>query len=221
MQTFDTTTPISVVLDIPAGRIQFVATDRTDTTVEVLPANAAKSRDVKAAEQTTVEYDGSVLRIEGLVKNQILGSSGYVDVTVNLPAGSQVEAKAASAEFRAAGRYGDFSYEGSHGGIELDQVGNLRVSTDAGDVSITRLDGSAEIRTTKGDIRITEAVRGTVVLRTQVGDVSVGAAPGVSATLNAGTTLGRIDNTLKNAADTPDLTIHAATTTGDIAAHAL
>ena len=38
MQKFDTPAPISAVLDIPAGRIQFIAADRADTTVEVLPA---------------------------------------------------------------------------------------------------------------------------------------------------------------------------------------
>ncbi|MEW2398600.1 hypothetical protein AB0959_21810, partial [Streptomyces sp. NPDC046862] len=60
MQKFDTPAPISAVLDIPAGRIQFIAADRTDTTVEVLPADPAKSRDVKAAEQTTVEHGDGV-----------------------------------------------------------------------------------------------------------------------------------------------------------------
>ena len=37
MQKFDTPAPITAVLDIPAGRIRFIAADRTDTTVEVLP----------------------------------------------------------------------------------------------------------------------------------------------------------------------------------------
>ena len=32
MQKFDTPAPVSAVLDIPAGRIQFIAADRTDTT---------------------------------------------------------------------------------------------------------------------------------------------------------------------------------------------
>ena len=40
MQKFDTPAPISVVLDIPAGRIRFIAADRADTAVEVLPAFA-------------------------------------------------------------------------------------------------------------------------------------------------------------------------------------
>lgn len=88
MQKFDTTAPISVVLDIPAGRIQLIAADRADTTVEVLPANAAKSRDVKTAEQTTVAYADGVLRIHTPEpKNQLVGSSGSLEVTVQLPAG--------------------------------------------------------------------------------------------------------------------------------------
>ena len=67
---------------------------------------AAKSRDVKVAEQTTVGYADGVLRIEATAKNQLLGPSGAIDVTVHLPAGSRVEAKAAAAEFRAVGRLG-------------------------------------------------------------------------------------------------------------------
>ena len=67
-----------------------------------------------------------------------------------------------------------------------------------GDVEVGRLNGPAEISTARGDIRITEAVRGTVVLRTQSGDITVGAAAGVSATLDAGTSHGRISNALKN-----------------------
>ena len=42
MQKFDTPAPISAVLDIPAGRVRFIAADRADTTVEVRPANAAE-----------------------------------------------------------------------------------------------------------------------------------------------------------------------------------
>jgi DUF4097 and DUF4098 domain-containing protein YvlB len=220
MQKFDTPTPISAVLDIPAGRIRFIAADRADTAVEVLPADASKGRDVKVAEQTEVEYGDGVLRIEASAKNQFLGPSGSIEVTVQLPAGSQVKAKAASAELRAVGRFGDVAFEGAHGAIKLDEAASVRVTTVGGDVSVGRLNGPAEISTGKGDIRIAEAVRGTVVLRTQAGDVSVGAAHGVSASLDAGTTYGRIHNALKNEG-AADLNIHATTAYGDIVARSL
>ncbi|EFL26553.1 LOW QUALITY PROTEIN: conserved hypothetical protein, partial [Streptomyces himastatinicus ATCC 53653] len=198
MQTFDTPTPISTVLDIPAGQIRFIAADRTDTTVEVLPADSSKSRDVKMAEQTTVEYGDGVLRIGASAKNQYFGPSGSLEVTVQLPAGSRVDAKAASAELRGVGRLGDVAFEGAHGSVKLDEAASVRLTTSAGDVTIGRLTGPAEISIAKGDIQITEAVHGAVVLRTQSGDVSVGAAPGVSASLDAGTTYGRIRNALNN-----------------------
>ncbi|MFJ8655287.1 DUF4097 family beta strand repeat-containing protein [Streptomyces rochei] len=221
MRTFGTPAPISTVLDVPAGRVRLIAADRADTTVEVLPANAAKGRDVKAAEQTRVEFDDGVLRIETPVKNQMLGASGAVEVTVRLPAGSRVEARAAAGEFRGVGRLGDVEIQGAHGPVKVDEAASLRLTTAAGDVSVGRLGGPAEISTAKGDIRIAEAVRGALTLRTQSGDVSVGAAAGVSASLDAGTTYGRVHNALRNPDGAPALTIHATTAHGDITARSL
>ncbi|WP_369389825.1 DUF4097 family beta strand repeat-containing protein [Streptomyces sp. CG1] len=222
MQKFDTPTPIAAVLDIPAGRVQLIAADRGGTTVEVLPADASKGRDVKAAEQIEVVYGDGVLRVEApAAKSRLLGHSGFIEVTVQLPAGSRVEAKAAGAEFRGVGRLGDVTFEGAQGSVELDETEGARLTLQAGDVSVGRLGGPAEISTQKGDIHIAEAVRGTVTLRTQAGDVSVGAAAGVSASLDAGTSSGRIRNALKNADGTPGLNIHATTACGDITARSL
>ncbi|MEV4119123.1 DUF4097 family beta strand repeat-containing protein [Micromonospora sp. NPDC049645] len=221
MQQFDTPTPIAATLDIPAGRVRFIAAERADTVVEILPADASNGRDVKVAEQTTVEYRDGALRIETSAKNQLFGNSGSIDVTVQLPAGSRIRAKAASAELRAVGRFGDVTFDGAQGHIKLDEAATVRLTTSAGDVSIGRLNGPAEITTRKGDIRITEAVRGTVVLRTDAGEVSIGAARGVSASLDAGTTYGRIQNALRNTDGVADLTIHATTAYGDIVARSL
>ena len=217
---FDTPGAISAVLDVPAGRVRFIAADRADTAVEVLPANASKGRDVTAAEQTTVEYADGVLRIETPAKNRYLGPPGSIEVTVQLPAGSRVEAKAASAEFRAVGRLGDVAVDGAHRQIKLDEAASVRLTAIDGDVEVGRLDGPAEISTARGDIRIAEAARGTVVLRTQSGDISVSAAAGVSAALDAGTGHGRISNALTNDG-TAELDIRATTSHGDITARSL
>jgi hypothetical protein len=221
MQKFDAPAPIATILDIPAGRIQFIAADRADATVEVRPADTSKGRDVKAAEQTTVGYADGVLRIEGAAGSRILGSSGAVEVTVRLPAGSRVRAKSASAEFRTVGRLGDVEFDGSQASVKLDEASTARLTTLDGNVSVGCLGGDAEIRTEKGDIQVAEATSGTVVLRTELGAISVGAASGVSASLDAGTARGRIHNALKNAEGTPGLIIHATTADGDITARSL
>jgi DUF4097 and DUF4098 domain-containing protein YvlB len=223
MQKFDTPAPVTAVLDIPAALIRFIAADRADTTVEILPADPAKARDVKAAEQTEVAYDDGVLHIEvPAAKNRILGPSGSIEVTVQLPAGSRVQAKAAAGELRGVGRLGDVTFEGQQGTVKLDETDEARLTLQAGDIQVGRLNGPAHISTQKGDLRITEALRGTVVLRTESGDISVGAARGVSAGLDAGTGYGRIHNALQNTDGAgAALTIHATTTHGDITAHSL
>ena len=176
MQKFDTPAPISAVLDIPAGRVRFIAADRADTTVEVLPADASKGRDVKAAEQTTVEYGDGVLRIEAPGEEpdprplRIRRGDG--------PAARRLPRRGEGGQRRVPGRR-TVRRRRLRGRARLGQARRGRERPPhplAGDVSVGRLGGPAEISTQKGDIRIAEAVRGTVVLRTEAGDVSVGAA---------------------------------------------
>ncbi|MFE1922951.1 DUF4097 family beta strand repeat-containing protein [Streptomyces asoensis] len=222
MQKFDTPAAVSAVLSIPAGRIRVIAADRADTTVEVRPADASKGRDVKAAEQITVEYGDGVLRVAAApAKNRILGAGGSVEVTVQLPAGSRVEARADAAEFRGVGRLGDVVVEGGSGSVKLDEADSARLTGLDADITVGRLNGAGEISTQKGSVDITEAVRGALTLTTLLGDITVGASHGVSASLDAGTGLGRIDNALRNADATPGLTIRATTTQGDITARSL
>ncbi len=222
MHLFETAGPIAAILDIPAGRVRFIAADRVDTAVEVLPANASKRRDVKVAEQTTVGYRNGVLRIDTpAARNQYFGPSGSVEVTVRLPAGSSLEAKASLLEFRGVGRLGDVAFE-SYGAVKIDEAASARLTAFDGDVSVGRLTGRAEINTQKGNIHVAEATSDTVVLRTQMGDVTVDAARGVSASLDAGTRYGRIHNALKNIEGAAaGLNIHATTDCGDIVAKSL
>ncbi|WP_329487039.1 DUF4097 domain-containing protein [Kitasatospora sp. NBC_01246] len=223
MQKFATTTPIAAVLDIPAGSVRLIAADRSDTTVEVLPANAAKGADVKAAERITVEYTDGVLRIAAApAANRLLGQSGAVEITVQLPAGSRIQAKTAAADLRGVGRLGDVTLDGAQGSVKLDETANAHLTLLAGDITVGRLNGSAQLSTRKGDLRITEATGGTLDLRTDAGAIEIGAARGVSATLDAGTAHGRIHNTLQNTTGTDAaLTIRATTSHGDITARSL
>ncbi|WP_042414242.1 DUF4097 family beta strand repeat-containing protein [Streptacidiphilus anmyonensis] len=221
MQKFATLAPVSAVVEIAAGRIQVIAADRADTTVEVRAFDAAKGRDVKAAEQTVVEFADGVLRIRAAEpKNQYFGPTGAVEVTVQVPAGSSLEARTASCELRGVGRLGDIVFEGAYRQIKIDEAAGVRLTAVDGDVEVGRLGGPAQISTARGSIKIGEAAGGAVVLHTQMGDISVGAAAGVSASLDAGTGHGRVSNSLKNDGTTA-LDIRATTGHGDITARSL
>jgi hypothetical protein len=240
MQTFKTPAPITAVLEFPAGDVRITAADRADTTVEILPANAKKSRDMKAAELVEVSYADGVVRIVApAAKSQYFGLSGAIEVTIQLPADSRIDAKMSAAGFQAVGRLGDVTVEGANGVVKIDEAASLRltahagdivvgclsgsaeISTQQGDVAVGRLAGSAEISTQQGDIRISQATSGKVVLHTQQGHLSIDAGAGVSASLDAGTGHGRIHNALRNAEGTAGLTIHATTEHGNITARSL
>jgi DUF4097 and DUF4098 domain-containing protein YvlB len=168
----------------------------------------------------TVAYVDGVLRIHTAEpKNQLFGP-GAVEVTVQLPAGSRIEVKTTTTEISGIGRLGDVAYAGAYRSTKIAEAASLRLTAVDGDIEVGRLAGPAEISTARGDIRIAEAVRGTVALRTQSGSITVGAAAGVSATLDAGTGRGRINNALKNDG-TAELDIRATTSDGDITARSL
>lgn len=218
MQTFTTPAPITAILDIPANRIQVTAADQASTTVEIGPADPAKGRDVKLAGRTTAGYSDGTLRITAPAGHRIFGSTGAAEVAVQLPAGSRVQAKTASAQFTTAGPLGDIAFDSAQATVTVDQAATARLSVTDGDITAGRLGGDSELRTARGDIQVTEASHGTVVLRTVTGSITVGAAAGVCAALDAGPTVGRIHNALTNTGGTPGLTIHATTTVGDITA---
>ncbi|PDP88167.1 hypothetical protein CQJ94_08555 [Glycomyces fuscus] len=225
MHQFPTPAPVSVLVDIPAGRIRAIAADRADTTVEVRPADPAKGRDTKAAERTRVDCTDGVLRVHTPEPgNRLLGPSGSVEVTVQLPAGSNIEAKSSCAGFRSVGRLGEVVCEGADGtdgAVEIDEAASMRL-TAFGDVTVGRLTGPARISTHKGGIHVAEATSGAVELTTQMGDVTVGAAAGVRASLDAGTPHGRVHNALVNTGGSEAaLAIHATTGQGDITARSL
>ena len=152
MQTFATPAPITAILAIPAGRIQVTATDQDHTTVQIRPADPGKSRDVKLAGQVAAGYSDGTLRITAPPRHRILGSTGAVEVEIQLPAGSGVHATAASAQLTAEGPLGDLTFDSSQATVTVDEAATARLSTVDGDIIVGRMGGDAEIRTVKGDI---------------------------------------------------------------------
>lgn len=222
MQKFETPGPVCVVLDIPAGSIRLNATDRTDTIVEIQPTDSSKKRDTKTATQTGIDYRDGVLHITTPDANRVLGNSGSLQITIDLPAGSRIQAKAAAAELHTTGPLADIAFEGGHRTVHLDHATSAHLKVHTGEITINHLTGPAHIRNGKGDITITEATTGTLELHTATGNLTVAAAPGTSATLDADTTHGRITNTLRNTdGPTAALTIKATTAHGNITANSL
>jgi hypothetical protein len=180
MPTFDTPQPISVTVDLGVGDLRIVASDRTDTIVEVRPSDPAKKADVTAAEQTRVEYAGGRLLIKA-PKNwrqyTFRGGGESVDVQVELPAGSQLQGETGVAALRCQGRLGECRYKTGVGDIQLDRAGAVQLRTGVGDITVERAGGDAELTTGSGSLRL-DGIDGTAVVKNSNGDTWIGRVTG-------------------------------------------
>ena len=81
MLVYDTPGPITATVEIIAGELRVAATDRPETVVHVRPADETADRDVRAAEQTRVEFASGVLTVHG-PRQPGFGIFGRVGVVV-------------------------------------------------------------------------------------------------------------------------------------------
>lgn len=180
MPRYDTPEPISVTIELGVGDVRITATDRTDTVVEVRPSDETVESDVKAVHQVRVDHVGDTLRITG-PKARPFDYSRHrirsVDVSVELPAGSQVAAHFQMGDVRCVGRLGECRIKTSQGNVWLERTGALRLSTAAGHVVVDHVAGDAEISTGFGSIRVGE-IEGTAVVKNSNGDTAIEAVEG-------------------------------------------
>lgn len=177
MPSFDTPEPISATVHVEAGSIQFTAGDRHDTVVEVRPRDPKRDPDVRAADQTEVSYAGGVLTVKTPKQRYLIGRTGTVDVTVELPAGSRIDMTGAWAQVLGEGRLGETRVKTSSGDVRLDTTGPLQLTASHGSITVNRIEGAAEVSTSTGSLRI-GFVEGAASLKNSHGTTAVGAAVG-------------------------------------------
>ncbi|NIH83195.1 DUF4097 family beta strand repeat-containing protein [Amycolatopsis granulosa] len=171
MPVFDTPGPIDVTIDLAFVRdLRIVASDRADTVTEVRPSAGS---DAKVAQQIRVEYAAGRLQISG----PKIGALGFsrktrrVDVTVELPTGSQISGEVQVGGLHATGRLGEVRFKTSGGNCRLDHTGPLHLVTAAGHVTVGHVAGDAEIRTGSGTVRVGD-VEGTAVAQNSNGHIT-------------------------------------------------
>ncbi|MFC8453340.1 DUF4097 domain-containing protein [Kitasatospora sp. NPDC057223] len=177
MPSFDTPEPITATTHVEAGSIRFTAGDRLDTVVEVRPRDPKKDQDVRAADQTEVTYTSGALTVRTPKQRYLIGRTGTVDVTVELPTGSRVEMTGAWAQVLGEGRLGEVRVKTSSGDVRLDTTGPLQLTASHGSITVDRIEGTAEITTSSGSLRV-GTVDGSAVLKNSHGTTTVGTANG-------------------------------------------
>jgi DUF4097 and DUF4098 domain-containing protein YvlB len=186
VSSFNTPSPIAVALDLYVADVRFAASDRTDTTVEVRPSDPDKTADVKAAENTRVEYDAAAGTLSVVSKkplNRFVNFSSKrpesVDVIIALPAGSDVRGEAELGDFQADGVLGTVTLKTNLGAVLLAETGPLNLRAGVGKVTVDGVSGSAEVHWGSGDLRI-GSVNGTADVSCGNGKVRIGVVTGAA-----------------------------------------
>jgi len=177
MPAFASPAPIDADIDVSAGHIEVVASDRSDTTTEVTPTNPGRPGDVALARQATVTFEGNRLRVRVPPRLKLLGPNGTVDVRVELPAGSRAEIKAGFGSVRVQGELGATRIAAKYGNVRADRVGDLALEVPYGEVDIAEVDGELDLTAGHGHVRIGR-VAGAARLRGAHGTLTLGTAEG-------------------------------------------
>ena len=151
LSNFSTPSPIAVALDLYVADVRFAASDRTDTIVEVRPSDPDKAADIKAAENTRVEYDDTTRTLSIVSRKPRTRFVNFsskrpesIDVVIQLPTDSDVRGEAGLGDFQADGVLGAVELKTDLGAVRFSETGPLNVRNGAGAVTVEGVSGTRQ-----------------------------------------------------------------------------
>lgn len=165
----DSPEPIDLYVETGRGSVDVTATDTTETTVRIVGE--------RADEFEVRDLDGDRgRRIAILAPNRsggFFGRDPRVDIVVEVPVDSSLQAKLGSSDLTTHGRLSDTRVDTGSGDVTLDAVeGDLVIHSGSGDLSVEHLLGEAHLKAGSGDIVVHRA-ESRLVVTTGSGDVRV------------------------------------------------
>nr|WP_279387899.1 DUF4097 family beta strand repeat-containing protein [Streptacidiphilus pinicola] len=149
---------------------------------------------------------------------RVLTQHGNIDVGRAL---GQVEVSAGSGHLRIDSVDGNARLTNTNGDTQVGlAAGDVEVQGTNGNITIGRAGACVVATTSSGHVKVREVVRGTIDLRSNLGNLEIGVREGSSAHLDVHTQLGRIHNALEGLdlpdSDLNDVRITGSTNLGDV-----
>lgn len=173
MPTFDTPGPITATVELPIGELRVVASDRTDTTVDV----RSTPDDRAQADAVRVELLGTELRVIGasLGLRQLLPKTPgrSIEVEIALPTGSALSVRSGYGAVRAEGRLGDCTVRARYGDVRIEHAASATLAVAYGEARVAgAVDGDADLVADHGGVQA-RTIGGTATLRSRNGGIRV------------------------------------------------
>ncbi|RZU48541.1 putative adhesin [Krasilnikovia cinnamomea] len=165
--------PLDIRLEMHRGAAEVTAEAGDAVRVNVTPYDdSATARQV--AENFRVQLDGDQLSVR---PSEETGwpwrRSAKVHVVVQVPVGSALNARTASADLRTRGELSVLRADLASGDAFVERVtGAAQVKAASGDITLDRVGGSLHIGSASGDLRVGD-VTGDVIANTASGDLTV------------------------------------------------
>lgn len=163
-QTFNTPAPITLYVELGAGRLNTVASESGEASVEVSGPRA---------EEFHVGFDGK--RIDVIAPHgRFFGRGDSHDVKVRVPSGSELITKMGSADTTTSGTLGLVALKSGSGDIAIERAeGPVVIESGSGDIKGQEFADEVRIKSGSGDIDVRD-VRGKTGISTGSGDVVLG-----------------------------------------------
>jgi hypothetical protein len=202
VSTFNTPIPIAVVLDLYVADVHVVASERIDSTVEVRPSDPGRSADIKAADNTRVEYDettGTLSIVTPKPLHRFVNFSKRpesIDVVLHLPLDSAVRGEVELGDYRTEGALGAVALKTGFGALRIGDSASLDLRTSLGEIFVDSVAGPAKVHSGSGEIRL-GAVDGTAEVSTSNGTIRIGVVTG-AANIKVGNGAVHVDRALSD-----------------------
>jgi DUF4097 and DUF4098 domain-containing protein YvlB len=174
-RTFETPRHLTLEVRVPSGSIQVRAEPRTTTRLRT--SGERDPEDFRVAfddggdgHRLVVEYRGKRVRFLSLGED--------IEVSVDVPEGTDVSCETGSADIEVSGPVGALSAKTGSGDVRFGEaLGDVALKSGSGDLKGTRVGGDLAAHTASGDVGV-GTVAGGVVARTASGDLSLGEVDG-------------------------------------------
>ncbi len=186
MHRFETRRPVRLLTEIGKGKVKVVATETTETTVEIT------GRD---ADQVRVLQDGDQISVIGpRQQGGFFGGDTRLDAVITVPSASDIAVRTGSGDITLIGSFGETHLKSGSGDLVVDTAtGAMVLDTGSGDIRVENAGDDIKARSGSGDVLVAEATaaievstgsgdvqlgttRGATVVKTGSGDIKVGEA---------------------------------------------
>jgi DUF4097 and DUF4098 domain-containing protein YvlB len=179
MPTFETPRPIDLAINLQVGRIDVIASERSNAVVTVTPSGS-RPGDRRGVDETKIAFDNGRLSVIG-PKPRVSwigpNSGDSVDIAVELPTGSRLSAEVVVGNIHTRGRLGATRLKNSTGSVDLEAVGDAEITAAYGQIKIGSITGDAVVKSSYGGVRIGKS-SGDLEAKLSYGDLTVASVLG-------------------------------------------